>query len=455
MIAIAFFWLLTVAPLTTLGFGSDTDAWLVADVTDYIAAHGRYSRSRTTGFPLFELAVTPLVQLGNWQLSNLLALASGLVLFGTVAALGRAGHYRHPVVVLCTLMFLPVIVKNSSVTMDYVPALALLMLAYRSMVARQWTWAAIFIGVAAGVRPSSVCFALPAGVYAAVTTGQPRAGVRLALTAVVIGAIAFSPSLVIGPFGIVPTMPWEKGVYNALRLTGVLQAMALALLLWFARRDVLAVLRCWRVDPLVQFHLLVVALLLALFIPLPDEPEYLLPAVPSALWLLDRALSMRRVVAVAAVLLSYHVVSLEISGTRGGTAPVRAAISPGFTFADIADRRFKLGLREAATQWTGQAPTLLMEQALAITTRNPGWVLDPEVDEYRQRNGQLYVSLRYYRAESMHRFRDNGIRIVVLKQREWEFHQPRRDTAHPFIDFITRQELDALLGRRVPGRPLS
>ena len=455
MLLILALWLATVAPLTTLGFGSDTDAWLVADVTDHIVAQGRYLRSRTSGFPLYELAVTPLVQLGNWHLSNLLALGSGLVLFLTVAALGRGGHYRHPTIVLVTLMFLPVIVKNSSVTMDYIPALALLLLAYRALVNERWGLTAVLIGVATGFRPSSLVFALPCAIYVWRHTRQVVPAVRLIGIAAVVGAVAFSPSLPNGPFGIVPTMPWMKGVYNAFRLFGLAQTLALALVGWVSRKTLTAVLRQATADPVVMFHLAVVVTWVALFAPLPDEPEYLLPLVPSVLWLLDRALSRRAIVTVCAIVLSYHVFSVEAGGTRRGARPMRLVAGPGFTVADIEDRRFKLSIREAATTWKGQAPTLLMEQALAVTTRNPAWILDSKVDEYRQRDGQMYVALRYYRADMVKRIVDNRVRIVVLKDREWEFHQPGRDTAWPFIDFVTRDELDRLLGRPIVGRPLS
>jgi hypothetical protein len=451
----AVLWLALVAPLTTLGFGSDTDAWLVADVSDYIVAQRQYLRSRTTGFPLFELAATPLVQIGNWQLSNLLALASGLALFVVVARLGRAGHYRHPALVLVTLLFLPVIVKNASVTMDYIPALALLIAAYACLMRERWTMAGVLIGIATGVRLSSLCLALPAAVYAWRHTQRVQVGLTLAGGAALVGLVAFLPSLRLGGFGIVATMPWMKGVYNGLRLFGPLQTVALAILLWIVRGPLRVLLSAWRHEPLVLFHLLVIGIWLLLFLPLPDEPEYLLPAVPSLIWILDRVASRRQFALASVILMSYHLVSLEVSGTRGGTQPMRAAIAPGFTVADIQDRRFKMALRDAATHWTGTAPTLLMEQALAVVTRNPEWVLDPAVNEYRQRQGHLYVSLRYYRAGTVSHFRDHGLRIVVLQQREFEFHQPGRDTAWPFIDFISREDLDRLLGRRIPGRPLS
>lgn len=446
-------WVLAVAPLTLLGFGSDTDAWLVADRTDYIAAHGRYFRSRSTGFPLYELAVTPLVQAGDWYLSNQVAVAGGLALFAVLGALARRGHYRHPWVVLTAIMFLPVIVKNGSVTMDYLPALALLAGAYLLLLEGRLTAAAICIGIATGIRPSSLAFAGPAALYTWQRAGRLGPALRLVLIAAVLGVVAFSPSLLLdAEFGLARTMPALKGAYNALRLIGVLQAAALGVLFAIWRPRALGLFRSWRAEPLVVFHGAVIVTWLLMFVPMPDEPEYLLPLVPSAIWLLDRLLTRRQFAIVTAVLLSYHVVSLDVAGTRGGTRPPVVSLGPGFTVADVQDRLFKLSLRELATNWRGTTPTLLMEQALAITARNPAWVLDPAIDEYRQLDGHLYVSLRYYHEETVRRFREKGVRVVAMKSREWEFHQPGRDTAWPYIDFV--DDLEEVLGGPIRGRPM-
>ena len=452
LIGLAVLWALVVAPLTLLGFGSDTDAWLVADVTDYIVAQGRYLRSRSTGFPLFELAVTPLVQAGNWYLSNQLAFAGGLALFWVLGTLARRGHYRHPWLVLIAIMFLPVVVKNASVTMDYLPALALLAGAYLLLVDGRVTAAALCIGVATGFRPSSLALAGPAALYVWRRTGRLTPAVQLAVVAAVAGLAAFSPSLLRGEFGLARTIPALKGAYNALRLVGVLQAAVLLALFALWRPRILDLVRAWRAEPLVLFHAAVIATWVVIFAPMPDEPEYLLPAIPSAIWLLDRALTRRQLATVTAVLLSYHAIGLDVGGTRGGTRAPVASLGAGFTVADVQDRLFKLSLREHATNWRGTTPTLLMEQALAITTRNPAWVLDPVVNEYRQRDGHLYVSLRYYHEDTVRRFREQGLRVVAMKSREWEFHQPLRDTAWPYIDFV--DDLEALLGAPIRGQPM-
>ncbi|MCZ7552245.1 MAG: hypothetical protein M5U05_06610 [Anaerolineales bacterium] len=74
-------WIISVMPLTWLGYGSDGDAWSVAKAAKTIYLTRQYVRSRSTGFPLFEVTVTPLVNIGQWYLSNLLPLLFGIMIF--------------------------------------------------------------------------------------------------------------------------------------------------------------------------------------------------------------------------------------------------------------------------------------------------------------------------------------------------------------------------------------
>lgn len=47
-------WLALVLPLATLGFGSDSDAWLVGRAAEAIWRTGTYTASRSIGFPLYD-----------------------------------------------------------------------------------------------------------------------------------------------------------------------------------------------------------------------------------------------------------------------------------------------------------------------------------------------------------------------------------------------------------------
>ncbi|MBP2681709.1 MAG: hypothetical protein H6Q78_1572, partial [Candidatus Krumholzibacteriota bacterium] len=92
-------WFTCLAPFTILGYGSDNDSWRVARAAAEIWETHSYVRSRTTGFPLFEIGVSPAVALGGWRLSNLLVLLSGAACLAALVKLKNLRELRHPAAV--------------------------------------------------------------------------------------------------------------------------------------------------------------------------------------------------------------------------------------------------------------------------------------------------------------------------------------------------------------------
>ncbi|MCI0614255.1 hypothetical protein L0244_14810, partial [bacterium] len=126
-------WLIIILCVTRLGFGSDGDAWRVARATEKMWQSGEYVKSRTTGFPLFEIMMVPLINYGSWYLSNITVAAFGLGFVAAILALYKRGFIQNPIGVLILTAFHPVFVKNSSSTMDYIPAICLLMWSYYNL----------------------------------------------------------------------------------------------------------------------------------------------------------------------------------------------------------------------------------------------------------------------------------------------------------------------------------
>src|SRR5437868_8580597 len=87
-------WLLLTTPLLNLGYGSDVDAWLVANRALQIWSTRSYARSRSTGFPLYELVVTPFVHVGGWIAANAIALVAGMVMLFLLTRLAERGALR-------------------------------------------------------------------------------------------------------------------------------------------------------------------------------------------------------------------------------------------------------------------------------------------------------------------------------------------------------------------------
>lgn len=442
------------APLCLLGYGSDGDAWSVAGAATRMWQTGHYVKSRTTGFPLFEIIETPFVRFGGWYLSNLFVLACGMTMVAALLFLARRGHLSHPFLSVTTVAFLPVIIKNSTSTMDYVPALACLLLAYAAMLQSRWGLAATLIGVACGFRPTSGLFVVPLCVFLYIQQRSWALVLRTFGIALLCGLLAYSPAFLTyglpNPYGSISLDVQTRlliGGYNGLRLFGIPQTLVLLFvvvgIVWQQVRSRSAM------PPLLLFHVVNVLVWLGLFVLLSDEPEYLLPIVPSVVFVLDKALDVRRFATVSMLLLSYHVVQLDVLGGQSGDREFHVAVRPGFTLEDIQDRVFKLSTREAATRHVVTEKTLLMFGTPWITAANPAWVSDSQYGLVRQATGNLYVSGRIRDEDRLKRLKSDGFRIVVWRGEMWEYLRTGNTYWHHYVEVV--DDLSTFFGTPIRG----
>lgn len=451
-------WVLLVYPLTHFGYGSDGDAWLVARAAEVMWETGKYVASRSTGFPLHEILVTPAVHLGGWYAANLISLVAGAALLLAVFHLGRRRALRHPILVVLSLSFLPVVVTNSSSTMDYLPALALMLWAYAAVLDGRYVLCGVLIGVACGFRPTSGLFVIPCVLYAYASTRRLTTVITLGGVATGTGILAFAPVLV--TYGLrLPSESIQLGPvlhvlnfgYNALELFGALQTIALIGALWYLlERTARSAPEYFR-TPHFQFHAANVALWIGLFAAMPHEPEYLLPLVPSVVLLVD-ALASRRVSAVVcAVLLSYHVVGLNVLGGTSGERQFLLAIEPGDTVTDLRARVFQLSTRTAATEYGAARPTVLMLGYYWIPTGNDRWTFDPDFGMYRQRSGALFVAQPIRDERQLRRLSEAGFRLVVWNDAKWQYMRGGSAVWKQYVEVV--DDLDGFFGRPIQGRP--
>ena len=357
-------------PLLTLGYGSDVDAWTLSRTAEIIWDTGTYLRSRSAGFPLHELALAPLVTTGGWLAANSFSLAAGIALFALLVGLGRHGALRHPVLTLVTLMFLPAMVKNSTSTMDYVPALAVLTGAYAAWQTRRYPLAAALVGIACGFRPTSALFIIPIAAATYVESRNIRLVATMAAIAGTTGLLVLWPSLRLGAVPMPRDVPFLQGIASGMELLGIAQTPLLVLLMAQARRAAAVSIRS---RPFDVFHVTNIGVFVIAFLLHPGGAEYLLPAAWSIVLVLDRYATRRRMIAACAVALSYHVIAIDVTGTRGGLRPAGIVVTPGYTIADIAHRRFTLWFRDAVAAWPGTQPTVILEYTMHPVAADRAW----------------------------------------------------------------------------------
>lgn len=297
---LCFVFVLLQLPFLGMGYGTDRDAWRVVSAARYIAEHGAYAASRFPGYPVPEYAYATLYALG---ISAPPVYNSVTVLMGLIAIAAFWSACRHLSLpnagsAAAAFAFAPVMLVSANVTMDYMWALAFLMLALRAVVLNRPVEAGLWLGLATGCRITSAMMIVPFGLW---TYNHKRgAFLPFAGTFALIGAACYLP--VLSSYGLGFWRWYDYGAPQAATITlgkavaafGGIGSLSIPIAaLWYRRR--------WRTADrvFVYMSVLAVALVAVMFIRLPHETEYLLPALPFLILLLWGVLPRRAVTVIA------------------------------------------------------------------------------------------------------------------------------------------------------------
>lgn len=274
-------------PFLWAGYGKEFDAWSNALNARIISETGVYEVSRLPGHPLQEMLLSLLYPINHsyFVYNFLSALISALAVWAFYEILKL---HRIPKAWYWALSFnfIPVFFIAGTYTIDYNFALAFILLAYRSLLLKQYVLAGLLIGLATGFRISSLGFALPFALMLGWRNWRPI--LRMGIVALLISALAYS--LPFSEYGLAfldfhkPPFPGWASVLYKLGL-GIL---GLPLLIYFFisvpdffRR------KAQHFSPdhlqainLPSFLILVIAMQLAVFMRLPFKAEFFIPAVP-------------------------------------------------------------------------------------------------------------------------------------------------------------------------------
>jgi hypothetical protein len=143
------------------GFGSEEDAWGVALTAKHIAQSGEYEASRLPGHPLQELFYASL-----WNKTNAFGMNAITALFSVLASIYfylilKKLNFEQPFLATLALAFTPIIYIHSSDSMDYVWALAFMMMSYYWLLNDRIVFSGILLGMAVGCRITSGVLIIP------------------------------------------------------------------------------------------------------------------------------------------------------------------------------------------------------------------------------------------------------------------------------------------------------
>ncbi len=341
---------LTRLPFLWTGYGSDADAWLVAKSAALLWNTGTYHESRLPGYPLHEIVAAPLVGLGGAPLSNGATLAVTVI---AVLAWDRISRRvgQHPKLLVIAFAFAPAVWQHSADTLDYLWSLLFLLLSLSAILHHRALPAGIALGIAAGFRPSNLAAAIPLLTLLRLQKQDAPRTFAFLLSAILVTAAAFTPLIL--KYGIpgwfaatrqemsdvlspALSMRWISFFYRAIYFLGPLTAAVAGYALWKGRNSIAISLRSH--DPLVVTSLVGILTFLLLFLWLPLDRAYLLPALPFLLLLIDRLSSKRLFAVFTFCLLLSSLVTFDAIDARTRRS-FQPNIHPGPVIEELTIRR--------------------------------------------------------------------------------------------------------------------
>lgn len=283
-------------PFLNAGFGTDSDAWRVIRAAQTLKATGAYEVSRFPGFPVIEILLAPFSQMDPRIINGITVLFS-LMMLVFLWLLFKEFKMKHRFLTVLTVSLTPIILKNSVITMDYLWALAFLMGGLYLTFKNKTILAGILFGLAVGCRASSVIFLLPALylLYQSEQTLKLRKAIYIVSATIITGVICYIPVLLTYGFGFLQVYssgyPPLKSILERFTLSfwsrlGIFPIVIFLLGLLVLPKQFKNKYSLKNSEILLRkLSFVVVLLYFVLFLIMPYESEYFIPAVPFIIYL--------------------------------------------------------------------------------------------------------------------------------------------------------------------------
>ena len=342
-------------PFLGPGAGNDNDAWFLVNAARELAASGRYTTSRFPGDPVQEWLCAQVARAGGGpEAMNVVSALAGAVATWLFARMLRRLGVRDVAVTGLAFALAPAMSVASVSAMDYTLAIAFVLAACEARLAGKSAWAGAWLGLAIGTRLTSVALLPAILLLPSPVDGAARARPRLLLAAftAIVGAACYVPAQLrygwgflrfVDPLGTGSSpLDFATGFLHLDRLPvppALVIGQATVLLWGLAGSALLAVAlgtafapslagkpRGHSAEPwpraISVAALTAIAAELLLYLRLPHDEGYLLPAVPFVLLLSARyAPRAWHLAACIAIALSSFALGVDVEPPKKGIAP--------------------------------------------------------------------------------------------------------------------------------------
>lgn len=411
-------------PLLFGGYGADGDAWRVAQTAQMLWQTGSYEVSRFPGYPLYELLLTPVIALGGAVASNtatLLVFLCSILLFRRILNIWETPHRDLTLVIYA---FLPLLWKNSAVTMDYLWGLTAILGAVLFLLRGQHLAAGIALGLAAGFRPTHIVFVLP--LLLLIPSSKKSSGTLFVSTAAGVALLCFLPAFLSPTYFAMASEFFSRTTERwtltslaafAYRLVFSVGLAGTLLLGYFFLRYRLHIQHRLTLQPFL-FSSVIVFTVVLLFFFLPDEREYLIPALPFLLICLSYIAAKKEYVLIGIVLVSFAFVSPDILEHSVSSRTVAPSINAGIVVHEFRQRMVlrerirtlaEIPLPDSSVVMVGMGPQFWMQVPHLV--RDAAVTAQLQQESARSIHGTEHWYVYALKKQQMEDFRRRGYRL--------------------------------------------
>ncbi len=290
-VALAIAFVASRAPFINIGYGTDPDAWRVAQSGYWLWDNHEFFPSRLPGYPIPEFASAAVIK-GGWLATNSLTVLVSLIGVWFFARIVRELELPNRGLIVVGFAFTPLLWINSMTTMDYMWALTFILGSYYFLIKEQTGWAALLLGCAAASRSTSLLMIVPFLVYLW-RDGRGDETRDFVVWTLAVPVVAYLPIAWRYGAGFLTFYDAKVGYLNVLRLlgkdclgligaTGVIVASAISL------PRLIKLPRDFVRDKNVSVWVIAIVIALAVFSRLPHEAAYLIPLYPFGFFIMAR-----------------------------------------------------------------------------------------------------------------------------------------------------------------------
>ncbi len=339
-------------PFIFMGPGSDPDSLRELGSGATLLWQHRYVLSRPPGYFPYEALCGILYALGGSAAANFATVAMSLVLLDSFLVVCERFEIPHRYLLATAMAIHPVYWASSTSTIDFIWALGCFFVGFRMLLNERRVAAAAMLGLAVGIRLSSILLAGPVLVWELVERPRDAKLWAIAVLATGIGAALYIPEFVASgnSFGFFTyylgawTLTDRLGrfIYKNIYFWGLPATIFLLALVPMMIRGLIGCDR--KFSRIITLSVSIAFAFEALFLKIPVQRAYLLPMLPFGLILIGIAMRDRTplLLAMTMLVLSYNFVSLNFARPNVPDHATRAIVGlfvePGYLLADVATR---------------------------------------------------------------------------------------------------------------------